>query len=1522
MRGFVLGLAAVLWAQTSTAWKWYSYTQENNPYPNIRPVPTIGSSQKGVVRYLRDTIYVMGTYRGQNNTSMELPDTVGSSIHPTIPGGGGNNDCTYLAAYDRHTGAILWWMYFYHISGSTWGQDMAVASDGTVYLLLIGHPDGLYWVFQARGGGTVSGPWDQTGLSGDRASHLLKIQPYHPDFVVAQSSIGLNHFGDGNGACDLKHLLLVGDTLLFASGEFHTSILSNLEAVIGAVGLPTTITSLFPSLTNTNKRGLLVRWNLAAHPDLRSPTAAQLRYESLLSGNEDVIGHRLAYDPVSNRIRWLVEMQDPAFLLSRTLSYDLSDGVGGSATIGGTSAPPYTLRVLSLNTDLSLPSPPPTLDYHNLAQSTYPPPTESPYVFSHNNTVVWARRLREDASLINGTSSVSLTTTSGIDYALLVEQVLTSSGNNPHLSRYLQIPGASALSLSGMTVERAGELVYLSGSASGTSWGAGNSLPLGLRSSSRAGFLMGLRRAGSSTYRIIGYRRFFSVGASRDLVEVIGMIYNPAQAQFYLLGTAQDSLLMRPVWPLGRTDTIHPSPGSTIPERLWVGRLDWYRISASGSYTACVPDTITSAPVVVGVSGRNVDISEVPLGTNPGWLFDWLPLATPWQSTAAPLHIRGPIMGTSEGTYSYNISPLVASGQFALGDYCISGTVVPVLAGRRADIIDTLKLTVTGTTVPVMGRATQTALTYLVAPYAGQMGSGVPTITGPYPRHRLEYWKFPFDITPHYLPYLRGKEALLITSTGLRAVWSIDLTTGLVDSLPLPPNPDIQRYVPDPVRGTYWTIASRTISTSITTGNLYQAPPPWGTGDSLLIQRPTGRVTVRRDVYPMRYDSIWVRSIARAAILPHGDIIFFGFSYPNINSVSLWRVSLEKDTIYRLTEPNPSAGCSQDGMGSGAKVQMPETEIAVCGDTIYWIERVPNPSCINSGTTYLLRRAYPTSAFPGPLSYQVQTIDTIRLPSSTSLRSYLLYTKLPKPALIFGTLNEVVRYQLSTQTRDTLLRCMGDPSLCCRYGLSDWISGLDGVALLRGGALAVLHSGTVKLAMPIALAGQRDTLLSEGILIGSSVAGGTSVSHLGHSRDTLTFGWPSASGPGMDSTYLQVQTTSCDPAKPFFYPFYHLPTFSVNLRGPDTVCVGQVFHTYVQRDTEVVVGTDCRVSLRLFAPATAQHGRVSALRRENGIVRWRATQPGDDTIRAAMAAPKWSYLFSTSSLAHPIRIRQGHRLRLTTALEGSYNATTFFHRPHPFLTRYNIAAYNQRILGVSSDSLWRLPYVPGDSLMKAWNFFFLTEPPGPCPVAGTWYCDTPWTALARVELRESPPGPVVDSAYALIDTAGRLYFYGAPLSSIGSLNSSADTLHFCHCDPATPKYITVRFPNHLPLHTPEVSLPVRGVGEADSIDLRDPTYLEGIPGEHYTFVPGPGGTLRAAAWAGNCADLHNAFIPGGAHVDAGWINAADYDFVITRNGITYGGFSIADLNSDGNVDALDAVIVITNQNALRQSSRP
>jgi hypothetical protein len=749
-----------------------------------------------------------------------------------------------------------------------------------------------------------------------------------------------------------------------------------------------------------------------------------------------------------------------------------------------------------------------------------------------------------------------------------------------------------------------------------------------------------------------------------------------------------------------------------------------------------------------------------------------------------------------------------------------------------------------------------------------------------------------------------------------RQVWGINLRTGMVDSMPVADPSIPHRYFMDPVRGTYWAHEDPSIMVS----TRCIVPAPFTDPEKALIHQGTTWVSTIGQAYPLRSPQRWLMRIHRAAVLPNGDFVFIANDHPNAY-YSLWRVSLATDSVYRVTgyTTSVSGACPQDGVGSSAIIgYFPFTNLAVWGDTVYWIEDAFSSSCLSSsGNRMLIRRAYPVG---GITSYKVETLDTI--PYTGSVSKFLSFSPLPSPGLIFGTYETseaVIRYDLSTRRRDTLIRCLL-ASLCCEYGLSDWISRISPTAaVLRGGAIVISADVFLKLAVPIALSGSGDTLATISSIGSVTSVGGSAVTPAAVGA-TLRFGWPSASGPGLDSTYLAVSLSGCNNGKPLYYPFYHLPRFGVWLEAPDTVCLGQVFHSYVGRDTEVV-DNGCRVSHRLFSPATSAQGKLTPITGENEIHRWRATQPGYDTIRAEIAAPKWSYLVSTSSLAHPIRIREGHRLRLTTALEGSYNVTTFFHRPHTFLTRYNIAAYNQRILGVSSDSLWRLPYVAGDSLMKAWNIA-LIEPSEPCPGVGTWYCDKPWTALARVELRESPSGPVVDSAYALIDTAGRLYFYGAPLSSIVFPIGSADTLHFCHCDPTTPKYITVRFPNHLPLHTPGVSLPMRGVGEADSIDLRDPTYLEGIPGEHYTFVPGPGGTLRAAAWAGNCADLHNAFIPGGAHVDAGWINAADYDFVITRNGITYGGFSIADLNSDGNVDAVDAMIVITNQNALRQSSRP
>lgn len=185
-----------------------------------------------------------------------------------------------------------------------------------------------------------------------------------------------------------------------------------------------------------------------------------------------------------------------------------------------------------------------------------------------------------------------------------------------------------------------------------------------------------------------------------------------------------------------------------------------------------------------------------------------------------------------------------------------------------------------------------------------------------------------------------------------------------------------------------------------------------------------------------------------------------------------------------------------------------------------------------------------------------------------------------------------------------------------------------------------------------------------------------------------------------------------------------------------------------------------------------------------------------------------------------------------------------------------------------------------------------------------------------VDVYDAGTHQLVDSTYALIDTAGRLYFYRAPLAGIGMPYSNADTLHFCHCDTNATKYFVLRTPDHLPLYTVPLTLPARGVGAADSLDLTDPSTLQGIPGFHYTLLADSTVTpprMRAGAWAGNCADLLNAFVPG-PHYDSGIINAADLEFLLPRNGITT-GFSWADLDSDGDVDAADGVLLIQNQNA-------
>ncbi|MGQ9864522.1 MAG: hypothetical protein ACUVRD_08620 [Bacteroidia bacterium] len=85
-----------------------------------------------------------------------------------------------------------------------------------------------------------------------------------------------------------------------------------------------------------------------------------------------------------------------------------------------------------------------------------------------------------------------------------------------------------------------------------------------------------------------------------------------------------------------------------------------------------------------------------------------------------------------------------------------------------------------------------------------------------------------------------------------------------------------------------------------------------------------------------------------------------------------------------------------------------------------------------------------------------------------------------------------------------------------------------------------------------------------------------------------------------------------------------------------------------------------------------------------------------------------------------------------------------------------------------------------------------------------------------------------------------------------------------------------------------------------TVDLTDPGLLAGNPSEHYKIFT-HNGQAKTVMRLGNPSDLRN---PWGPAWDKGCLNAADMEFILLRNGVTM-GFSAADLNGDGYVNALD-----------------
>lgn len=1444
---------ALVWGQTATAWKWHAAAESLDATPTPSYIP-----KWGWVRVLGDTVYIMGTYTG-NNQRLGLP-TTGSPMSTAFPEGTAYVR-TYLAAYNRQNGRLAWWMWFYRPLANCWGTDIQVDPQGRVLLLLISH-DNVHWEYRDTTGTSAAGSFTGNGVGGDRYSYLVRVQAQVGASPTVTSTFAGISSGPTGSYVDLKHLVQVGGHL-YASGSFlmGSSLLSlSLGGNLIPISLP---------LGTSIEQALIVRFDANT---LNMEQVGQLHAQQLLL-RYAVRGHALAFNPTSNQIHWLVETQ----ATSGTFAYrDTSGSLNNSVSVAGEG-----LWAVTLDSDLEANS------FSALWLAETPSLGSSPFLRLKEDTLVWAIA---DSRTYTIQGSGGLSTSSSHDRILLVEQKLTPS---VAVVRSWESPQfANGIQLFDVGVEPGRGFVYLAGQAKALNWGTllGN-LPLAEASNLSAGYLLGLRSTGT-TYGVLGYRRFWARSHDAGLV---AMAYEPSRAQFYLLGLWEDSLVVRPRWPEGEADTLILNPGVSPSLRLWLGRLDWYRLETSDSRTACVPDTLEP----------NFALTWTGTSTGEDTAFVWMPdsLALryhPHQALAFREGWRFAVPVGQEGRRTGS-APLYALGRYPLGRYFLTQRV-KALPRIWADVIDTLWLSVTGTTVPELGRSGVYRDSRIVVPFVGYATASAQASLVSTPFYRRDSVRFQSITALAYFPWQAGRERLYVYDA--RYLYGVDLATGQVERA----GPFSPAFRPLMDRGRGHLLfrtgldfyPSPSFSHPLLQKNL-------GTPSYLINQAQVG--------YPLRYDSTWVASLIQAAFLPSGDLVLVAEARPSTSARegSLFRVSFAADSVWRVTG-RPSAGtCPQDGVGDAAYLTQQISTLAVEEDTIYWIEQIP-AGCPNT-QTWILRRAFPETG--NPRTYRVQTIDTLLRVASLA-PGQVEFASQPDRSLVFflpvGGGKRLVRYHLQTRQVDTLLWERGGGG-GCGYGPVNALVGVgEPFALLRGGAI-VLAGGSgqdLRIALPAYGPGMGDTLRAEGSL---TTVGGEASWTLGSGADTL-YVTPPASPGGEDSTRFTA-AVGCT-GKSAYYGSYRLPPVQLWLQGPDTVCEGMVFHTLVGRDTEYVL-YGCRVTHRLTNFSAT--GPLAGLMVGNEVTRWKATAVGSASVSVS-TVPIFRWLVG-SGLTHSIQVTPGHRLRLRLALEGPYDSTggRYRLRPHPFLNRLTFAGYQERTLAISPDSLWRLPFIRGDSLAKAWNLL-LIEPSGGCPGAGSWWCSQDWSGVARVELRESPTGPVVDSAYALIDTVGRLYFWHAPVGSVvGASFSNADTLHFCRCDPSTPKYVAVRFPGHLPLHTPALTLGSLGIGRADSLDLTDPSSLEGIPGENYTLLWDPvAGRMRAAAWAGNCADLYNGFLPG-PHVDAGQINAADYEFYLPRNGITT-GFSWADLDSDGDVDAADGVLLLLNQNALRQSSQP
>jgi hypothetical protein len=605
-----------------------------------------------------------------------------------------------------------------------------------------------------------------------------------------------------------------------------------------------------------------------------------------------------------------------------------------------------------------------------------------------------------------------------------------------------------------------------------------------------------------------------------------------------------------------------------------------------------------------------------------------------------------------------------------------------------------------------------------------------------------------------------------------------------------------------------------------------------------------------------------------------------------------------------------------------------------------------------------------------------------------SFRLGLLYRPLPAPHLLIAVpmyeggsgqrRDYLLRYWLDGRPKalDTILG--RGSSTGCAYGLDRLVSlrwpHLISFDQNRSGLLLFSAEKEIRAALPLYINrhgqidqtawGTSQTIQGLQVVYPRDVAASSSGSMLSWAVDSLA-------SAGEDSLTLRVSV--CNPSveerHQTQHRFYRLPQFLFGVDGPSPVCQGQIFHGKVSFGGDdfllwqnfqagrpgacggsalfdsVTVGvvpaekvvelmriqTDDPIE-NAIAPITVRYYAADScsLCRYEGVVRGLVSREDSAFFRAFLGR---------LSAGRDFEIRRGHQVRLRVAVEGpAARARNGLQRlaPHPLLRRDTIAYCIEREAPPLADSLWIVP-TRRNGNVERWRRIE-NEPVSDDVAASPEAWQRPaWALPCRVEVREgSPDGVVSDSLWGLVDTLGWVWPLRAPL--IDSTDSPGHPLRayyrgrilsFCRCDTNANKWIVVRFPNHIALRS---SGPLSLSGNLLSndpdnpvtIDLTDPTYLDGIPGYHYAIVPDSlnPAQVQAAAWAGNVDDCyrpHHAAYPGQNPPDCSRINAADWEMLLPRNGLDPGPvFTIGDLDGDGRVNAVDFTLLISNMNQLRE----